>query len=768
MFIAGLVAVGLAYVPLLGVHGVESALLLGVVLPPFTALIGARLVVRCRREKQVVSAIWLLGASVWAAVVVVAIPMVLLALNSLRIRNCSPLQGLLFMVLGPVFSVVLSSLAGVVIGGLITRSRAATALAVALPLATYAIALGRLYETPAIFAYGHFFGFFPGTFYDEDIGFPTALLTLRAVSLVLGCGLVALFVSSYDKLEQRLKPGFRDPESIFLSSLALMAFAVAALAQWFGPELGHRSTQAWIEQQLETRIEINKCRAHFPRELDRAEARRLAAECEFRVAQMEKWFGVRQQKPVVAFFFRSAEEKRRLMGAHTTYIAKPWLSQVYLQLHAWPHPVLAHEIAHIVAANCGAGPFRIAGRFGGLWPNPALIEGVAVAAAWSDSDELTPHQWSRAMIEIGMAPRLRELFGAGFFGQSKRRAYNLSGSLVRYIKDEYGAGAIRRLYASGDVASAIGVGLDELEKKWRDFAMQVALPDSALELARARFAQGSVFSTVCPHKLARLHSQLGADRAAKSYDEASERCREILGIDPNDRNARVQLVSSLARNGELDAAERELKKLQIDYRAPAPVLASARQEIADAHWRLGRDTEALRIYRDLLRLPLENDAARLLEVKLLALEAGAEQAELLFELLVGSDGVAADSVTAVYLARELREVRSDGLAYYLEARQLFFRQRFEAAAKLLHLANQAALPSRRLSLEARRLEGISSYALGDFRRARELFSTLERESEALYREQARDWLERIQYAALANHGLATESPRFTPTDLLQR
>ena len=44
------------------------------------------------------------------------------------------------------------------------------------------------------------------------------------------------------------------------------------------------------------------------------------------------------------------------MGAMRVYIAKPWRREVYLQLADFPHPVFAHELAHVVARNASSGP----------------------------------------------------------------------------------------------------------------------------------------------------------------------------------------------------------------------------------------------------------------------------------------------------------------------------------------------------------------------------------------------------------------------------
>ncbi len=104
------------------------------------------------------------------------------------------------------------------------------------------------------------------------------------------------------------------------------------------------------------------------------------------------------------------------MGAADTLIAKPWRHEVYVQLSAYPHPVLGHELAHVVAGSFGRGPFRIAGSAGGLWPDPGLIEGVAVAAS-PDDDELTDAQWAHAMLDLGSLPPMASVFSLGFLDQ---------------------------------------------------------------------------------------------------------------------------------------------------------------------------------------------------------------------------------------------------------------------------------------------------------------------------------------------------------------
>jgi hypothetical protein len=746
MAAAGALGLAMAAVPLLGVHGLESALVMGIALPPFAAIVGARLVAACRRRQRNTAALPLVGGAVGASLSILAVPAVVLALNSLRIRNCDPLQGLAFIALGPGFGVSLAAVAGVVIGAAVARPRLAATVAALLPVAGLALGIYEIYTTPAIFAYGHFFGHFHGSIYDEDISIPGAFLTFRAVTVVLAFALVAILLGCHDRTRHRLYLRLRDRQSLAWTLLSALALTHAAYAGAVGPRLGHRTTSAWIAEQLDARVDGRRCRVVVPRETSRAEARRLADDCDFRVTQMERWFGVAQKERVVAFFFRSPEEKRRLMGASRTYVAKPWRNEVYLQLDTWPHPVLAHEVAHVVAANVGSGPFRVAGRMGGYWPDPALIEGAAVAAAWKATQGMTPHQWARAMIETGLAPPLRKVLGAGFLGQQKRRAYVLAGSLIRFVAETRGSAAVRKTYRRGDIESALSMDIDELERRWKRFLKTVPLPEAARELARVRFAGGSILSSVCPHRVAVLKNELRADLSAVRDGDAIDTCREILDIDPADAATRARLVGSLARDGRRGDAERELRRLLGPPRAASPLIVAAREAVADAAWKVGNLSEASQTYQELQAEPLSDDAVRMLRVKTLALKTDARPRRLLFELLVGDDFKPVDGATAVHLARELRDFREDGLPHYLEARQLFYRQRFEHAARLLDEASQRGLPGPLFNHECTRLHAIARYATGEIDASRRLWMKIGRETDLARRVEATDFLQRIAYS----------------------
>ncbi|MCA9613011.1 MAG: hypothetical protein KC586_09695, partial [Myxococcales bacterium] len=102
----------------------------------------------------------------------------------------------------------------------------------------------------------------------------------------------------------------------------LFAGALGGRAQ--GLTLGHRTSVASIDETLGAIRRGTRCVVHAPRELSEAQLSRMVEDCDFRVSNAERMLGVTQQTPVHAFFYRDVEEKRRAMGAGSTFIAKPW------------------------------------------------------------------------------------------------------------------------------------------------------------------------------------------------------------------------------------------------------------------------------------------------------------------------------------------------------------------------------------------------------------------------------------------------------------
>ena len=700
-----LIGVALCFIPLTGVQGAESALGLALVLPSFVAANAASYVAAFRRSGLSEPASAVLWRTLLAGLAVAAVGAVVLALDALRVRQCAPYEGLAFMALGPGFGVALAAWIGVLSGATLRRAWLARAVAALVPVVAIVWGLAELWRSPAVFALSPFAGFFPGSIYDTDLTLPLRFVTYRGVGLLWLGALGGIIAAGWEAPRARLsaRRALGRP-SLAIAALACVAGSAVAFA--YGPELGHRSSRAHLAEVLGAATPSRRCVLIAPRELPAVEVARLGRDCDAYVEGAERALGVAHPAPIRAYLYRSLDEKRALMGAGGTDIAKPWLDEVHLQLGPWPDAVFEHEIAHIVAGAAAPGPLRLAGRYGGLLPNPGIVEGVAVAITWESRGGLTPHQWARALLELGRLPPLSRLMSLDFTAMPPGIAYTSAGSFVRFLLDTAGARAVRTLYRAGTI-DALGAPTDELDRMWRAYLANVAMPADAKALAEIRYARTSVLRAVCPHRVAVLEDRLGADLAAGDTDRALATCDAILGIDGHNLRALVHRVGALASAGRLDDARRVLASLGQDPSVPPAAVARAREVFADGAWRAGRPDEARQLYEALLQAPQTEDGARALEVKLEALRGGGEEAALVRDMLVHDPGGVVDGAVLVADADRLGRMRSDGLGPYLAARQLFARQRLQMAERALDQALSRGLPTVRLRREATRLLGLS-------------------------------------------------------------
>ncbi len=713
--------VTLCMLPLVSSWGHESALVLSLLLSPWASALGARMAIRARGRGVRTEA--LIGEAILGGWLLVAMPVLILALNALRVKSCDPWRGLSFLALGPWISVSLAAVCGCAFGVSVRSTRLATWCAACLPIAALARPIYDFLTTPGIFAFGHFFGYFPGTFYDRRVDVPDAWLSHRALSAAIGFGLWAFMAGSRQPRSGMVVVAGprRNP---VLGALAVVTALAAFLVARQGEELGHHTSGAFIAHKLGRVIQGPRCTLVVPRELNVTASMRLAEDCAFRVQQLEQTLGVTEREPITAYFFRSPQEKRALMGAMRVYIAKPWRREVYLQHADFPHPVLAHELAHVVARNAASGLFGVPGKLGGLIPEPTLVEGMAVALEPVARDELTPHQWAKAAHEAKIAPSLEEMLGPRFFNHNQALGYTLAGSFLRFVLDTRGAEALRRLYFEGDPARALNAPLDRLEEQWKAFLSSIPLPAPALALAKQRFERAGVFSQVCPHAIDRLEGEVSAALSAGDLPRVIEKCGEVLAIDPKNTGTRAILASSLARSGKAREAEVALEALRGPPSAPRPTIARAQVGIADAAFMAGSYAHAEQRYRHLMTEPQSEAELRQLEVKLLALEAGDPTRHLIGELLIGRVGTPTDGRAAMHLIRELGEVRTDGLSAYLEARQLLNAKRPDLALPLVREARTAGLPTQRLRLEALRMHALSALLTGALDEAQACYQEL--------------------------------------------
>jgi hypothetical protein len=257
-----------------------------------------------------------------------------------------------------------------------------------------------------------------------------------------------------------------------------------------------------------------------------------------------------------SYYFADREQKGRWFGVRDVEMAKPWRREIYLEHRPFPHGSLRHEIAHAVASAFGDPVFGVATKHG-VFANPGLIEGLAVAIDWPGGYERpTPHEAVRAMQDLGVQPSIRQLLSLQFFSVSSARGYTTAGSFLRFLLDSHGAAKLRALYhTGGDFEAAYGAPLATLEAAWRTMIGQIVLPPGSTEAQRERFRGVSVFARPCPHAIAARR-----DRARRAYGDgdrgtAVRLLRHVCKDAPEEPRYRIELADLLIGGTAVEHAE---------------------------------------------------------------------------------------------------------------------------------------------------------------------------------------------------------------------
>lgn len=700
---------GTGFVPQLGGPGYEAALVSGLLLPSIAALTAAQVTVHYDRTPSLAIE---RGALLGAVLGVIGLAVTLV--HGLRLGSCDFWEGVSLYLLGPFPGTVLGGISGA-FAGLWARfvqfkhpRTLALVLALGGPVVSASVSAARFITSPMVYAYDPYVGYFSGPLYDTVIGSLVPLGTYRLGTLATLVTLVAL-AKILDPPHQSLTAKLRSrPRTTAVGLLALSASLTVTAC---GSRLGHFSTAASIQEDLGRRVSVGRCTVVHSFGIPERDARRLARECTAHLAQVERFFGVSGTPPILVYLFGSEEEKARATGAGRTSIAKPWRQEVYLQAAGYPHPILGHELAHVVAGRFGQGPFRIAGPLAGWVPDPGRIEGIATAAAPDEDSALTLEEWAAAMQRLELLPPLKSLFRLGFFGQTAAQAYTAAGAFIGFLRSEHGPSAIQRWYGGEPLERVTGSDLSLLERRWHAALAKVPLSKAALTTARARFEHPAFFERRCPRVIDRLLAEAGARLSLGDLSGARQAYQQVLELDRNDPGARLGLSVCAARAGNEKRALLGFRALASSDPAAPWAKLSAREARADLLLRTGKIEEARHAYAELARDLVDEDRLRTLEVKASANEGVLGDA--IVALLIGDQLGPSWDVAAPLLGEAAARIPTDGLADYLIGRNLLGRGRFFDAIRHLDRALARPIEVPRVLEEALRVRVIAGCAIDD-------------------------------------------------------
>lgn len=711
----------IGFLPLFAGPGYEAALAAGLILPSIAAVTVALEVASARPAP-----LDALGRGAAVGALFAGIAFVLTLLHGLRAGFCDAWHGTLLFALGPAAGSILGgawgAFAGLAAAHVARRRRriaAAACLALSGPLAGVVISLWRFYTSPMVFAYDPFFGVFAGPLYDTVIRSLEPLATYRLGSLASLAAALVLVLHLEWRGERLHVCWIGRPGVVLLGALAAAASLTVTL---LGARLGHFSTASSITRALGRSLESKRCRIVYDRTILGRDARLVGRQCDAQIAAIERYFGTRGPKRVTVFVFASAKQKGRLMGAAGTDIAKPWRHEVYVQAEPYPHPILGHELAHVIAGSFGEGPFHVSGPLDGWVPDPGRIEGVAVAAAPPDDANLTLEQWAHAMLDLKLLPDLHGVFRLSFFEENSSAAYTVAGAFVRWFHHVYGAAALRAWYGGVALPRVTGgKDLGALARDWRASLASVAVPPQAMNTARARFGRPAIFGRRCPHVVDRLGEQAGARLAENDYLGARRDYREVLELDPHDANALMGLGRCALRAGDEARARQRYEAIADNPHLTRMQQAGAQEALGDLDLSDGHVEQARQRYAKVASDVVDEDHLRELAVKRDTTQADARAA--IVALLIGDPRLGTNfGVAAARLTEWADADPEDGTPDYLLAKNLYLQGRWREADRDLNAALGRKLSIASVRREAWRLRTVLSCAQGDFDAARRAYA----------------------------------------------
>ncbi len=648
-----------------------------------------------------------LTATVFLTALVVASFGIALA-NGLLVGLCEVWSVVPFYLFLPIGSAVLVAVTGTLVALVARRRIFAGAICAGLLLLSLCITVWPIMTGPQAFAFNHFLGHVPGPLYDESFAIDGAivgwrLLTLAWTGFLLGFGIL---LSRPERLGLMARVHYRGRGALLLVALSL---CLLGLLQWKRSDLGFHQTHSSVARALGGKIRTGGIVIYYPEERPEEWVRKVVRDHEYQYSVLFEWLALENEhlREVRSYVFRSPAEKRRLTGAGRTSIAKPWLWAMYIHDRPYPHPILRHELAHVLAASFGTPPFQASGR-GLLGMNSGLIEGLAVAADWP-ADELSVHGWARAMKDVGAAPDIRGLFtAAGFLSQSSARAYTLAGSFVRWMADTHGIETVKKAYRAGDL-SAIG-DPEAFFTQWETFLKEQDLGEETRRLAEHRFRRPSILRRPCAFDVSSARARAGRALATSHYDEAAKYFARAATLEPNDPWHLKGLIDVHMASGDLEAASESAKRVLSHENTDARLRANTTMILGDIAWRSDDSDAATNYYETALEIAGGTALARLAAAKKMA-AADIFLSKALRPFLLGD---LRRDLALLHLREALETRPEESLLHYLIGRQVHNAGESAWAIDYLRRADELGMPDKGgLRIECLRLIARALYDDGE-------------------------------------------------------
>ena len=641
-----------------------------------------------------------LARSLVLCLIPLLIPIVVISLNALFVRNCSFHQGAILFLLIVVPAIFLTHALSFLLSVSLRRWKKT------LFVCGWILMLAQIgYVTffrPQIYAFNPILGYFAGLTYDESLVVVNRLLLYRIGTLAFAGFLTleacVIYLRRVNAAAESPRP---HPRSMRYMSVSFLIIAAAFYV--LSDRLGLSSSEASIEQALGGRTETEHFVISYPDSLLKGMRLEQVAQLhEFYFDQLVRALRVKPEKKIHTFLYASQAQKGRLIGAAGTNFAKPWLCQLHINLSDVDGS-LKHELVHVLAAEFGFPLIRVG-------VNSGLIEGLAVAMERMEYEEPI-NRLSGMAFASGKSPDVASLFSlSGFMKAPAGVSYTLAGSFCRFLIDRYGMRRFKLLYRTGEFEIIYGQPLSDLLRDWRRTITAFRYGEADLAKAEYLFNRRSIFGKVCARVIANLNNETRALFAQRKYDDALASAERSIGLTVN-TDAVYQKTAALLRLGRFQEAA-SFAETQLRDSATASSFLTLKLSLGDALWGVDSLEGAMKVYSELLRCHLSTSWDETLSLRLEILLKPELARELKSYFLSSLE----DSVRSEMLGQLGRRFPNESILKYLLCRQLISEEHYVKALQVIE--NVQPWRSPILEFSRQRRMGQLSFSIGKYEKAK--------------------------------------------------
>lgn len=661
------------------------------------------------------------------------------ALNAFFVRNCSPGEGLAWFVLLPVLGMAwVGSLAYFCAAAF--RRRTAWYLLLLAVVLVHPLLLG--YFTPRIDSYNFVYGYFPGFTYDEDLRSTPVLGVWRVITLVCAAGLAAAGAMMKGRSAGSGPAGVdaARPPSAFplpnigspiLPAVVVLSAAALAVAWFFRTDIGVETTASSLRRALGSEVSTRHFRIYFDSSsIPADEVRWVAAEHEFRFAQVSRFLATDTNRVIDSYIHPDADVKRRLIGAGNTDIAKPWRGEIHLDGGSW-RATLRHELAHALASEFGMPVIRANVNIG-------LTEGLATAASPSFGNR-TLREYAASMVRFGVVDDPAALIRpAGFAFQSSAVSYVLMGAFCEHLIARYGIVPFKAWYGGGSPGDAYGKDAGALVAEWTRTLDSVRVPEEWRAHTDYYFRRGSIFARECARAVANLNADGSRALAKKDFPGALKAF--AAGLDASwNASSFAGLVRALLGAGDVGRVIGRFDEALADTQKRGS-LAGLKFVYGDALLMRGDHGAAAEVYRAIRALDLSPAANEAAALRLVVTETP-DVRDRLAPYIAG----AMDDSAALETFTRLNSTENPALISLIRGRLFLARKEYESAARAT-AEYFTPFPYPELNGAMSDIAATAFFRLGDFEVARVFYErTLEYNPGPGLRQRTLDRAERCRW-----------------------